>query len=103
MDMLDDGFILRLGMLEQFGVTEINKDDISSEYNDDNINLYSELLKAANFDTIAGENTKGSQSTITYYQILNVGEGSHDRQYLSAQLRLADGKWKITLIEDGVK
>jgi len=103
MDMLGDGFTLRLGMLEQFGVTEINKNDISSEYNDDNINLYSELLKSANFDTIAKESTKGSLSTITYYQVMNIGEGSHSRQYLSAQLRLADGKWKITSIEDGVK
>lgn len=103
MDMLDDGFVLRLGMLEQFGVTVINKEDISSEYNEDNINLYSELLKAANFDTIAKENTKGSLSTITYYQVMSLGEDSHERQYLSAQLRLADGKWKITSIEDGVK
>ncbi len=103
MDMLDDGFVLKLGMLEQFGVTAINKKDISSEYNEDNINLYSELLKAANFDTIAKENTKGSLSTIAYYQVMSLGEASHERQYLSAQLRLADGKWKITLIEDGVK
>lgn len=103
MEMLDDGFVLRLGMLEQFGVTVINKEDISSEYNEDNINLYSELLKAANFDTIAKENTKGSLSTITYYQVMSLGEDSHERQYLSARLRLADGKWKITSIEDGVK
>lgn len=103
MDMLDEKFVLRLGMLGQFGVTEINKTDISSEYNDDNINLYSELLKAANFDTIAKENTKDGFSTITYYQIMSLGEDSHQRQFLSAHLEKTDGKWKITLIEDGVK
>jgi hypothetical protein len=103
MELLDDGFILKLGMLEQFGVTLINKDDISSEYNDDNINLYSELLKAANFDTIAKENIKGDSSTITYYQVMNLGEDSHEKQYLSAQLKLNEDKWKIKLIEDGVK
>ncbi|HEX2947220.1 MAG TPA: hypothetical protein VHT96_14850 [Clostridia bacterium] len=102
MELLDDGFTLRLGMLEQFGVTEINKDDIFSEYNEDNINLYSELLKAANFDTIAKENTKGNLSAITYYQVMNLGADTAGRQYLSAQLKLMDGKWKITLIEDGV-
>lgn len=102
MDLLDDGFMLRLGMLEQFGVTTINKADISSEYNEDNINLYSELLKAANFDTMAKENTEGSQSTISYYQVMKLGENTQ-RQFLSARLVLTGGKWKITSIEDGVK
>lgn len=99
MKLLDGSFKLRLDMLKQFGVDEITKSDIDA----DSASVYSELLKAAKFDTIAKEVTKDGVCTVTYYQILGLSTDSQIRQFMSAQLKKYNKVWKIILIEDGIQ
>ena len=99
MELLDSGFKLRLGMLKQFGVEEISKSDIDA----DSASVYSQLLKAARFDSIKGEAVKDNICTITYYQVLGLSEDSQVRQPMSAQLGKSGKVWKIILIEDGTQ
>ena len=99
MQLLDSSFRLRLNMLQQFGVSEILKSDIDA----DSASVYSELLKAAKFDTITKEILKDDICTISYYQLLGMSTDSQIRQLMSAQLKKSDKVWKIILIEDGVQ
>lgn len=101
MQLLDDSFILRLSMLKQFGVKEINKRDIDSGYNEENVSMYSQLLKAAKFDVLQKETTKGTLSTVYYFQILGLNADSQVKQFMIAELKKFKNGWKIILIEDG--
>jgi len=104
MKLLDDNFKLRMAMLRQFGVEEISKGDIDSQYNQENVSLYSNLLKAAKLDTIAKETEIDDNTVvITYYQNLGVSSDSQMRQLMSAKLVLVNKEYKIILIEDGVQ
>lgn len=99
MNLLDKSFQLRLNMLKQFGVDEISKSDIDT----DSASVYSELLKAAKFDTIATEVTKDGICTVNYHQILELSADSQIKQFMSAKLKKSDKVWKILLIEDGIQ
>lgn len=99
--MLDDGFILRLSMLKQFGITEIYKRDI--EYSESNVQLYTELLKTATFDELASVSTVDEKTVlINYYQTLGITPESKAKLLLTATLVKNDEGWVITLIEDGI-
>ncbi len=98
MEILDSDFRLKMSMLKQFGVEEISKNDIDSE----SASLYSELLRGAKFDIIAGEVQNGDIYVITYYHKLSFGAQSDVRQLMSAHLKKHDKHWKIILIEDGI-
>lgn len=100
MVILHSDFKLKIGMLKQFGVEEITKGDI--DISSENASLYSELLKGAKFDIIAGEVQNGDVYVITYYHTLNFGAQSDVRQLMSAHLVKHDKHWKIILIEDGI-
>lgn len=99
MQLLDNDFRLRLDILKQFGAAEISKSDIDA----DSASAYSELLKAAKFDTISKEVTKDGICTVTYYQIIGLSTDSQLRQFMSAQLKKNGDVWKIILIEDGIQ
>lgn len=100
--LLDGGFVLRIGMLKQFGVEEIHKSDIDAEYNEDNASLYSGLLKAAKLDSVTdGRIEQDGIAVVTYYQVLGLSPESQIRQPMSAKLKKIGSEWKIILIEDG--
>jgi len=103
MDLLDDDFKLRMAMLRQFGVQEISKGDIDAGYDEENVSLFSDLLKAAKLDTIT-EETKLQDDTvvITYYHIFGISADSQIRQPMSAKIVKSQKVWEIVLIEDGV-
>lgn len=104
MQLLDDKFILRMGMLRQFGVEEITKNDIDAGYNQENVSLYSGLLKAAKLDTISKETAVDDNTVvIRYYQVLGLSADSQIRQMMTAKLVRRSGEYKIILIEDEVQ
>lgn len=104
MDLLDDNFKLRMAMLRQFGVQDISKSDIDAGYDQENVSLYSDLLKAARLDTIAKETTiKEDTVVIAYYHFLGISADSQVRQPMSARIVKRQNGWKIVLIEDGVQ
>ena len=102
MKLLDDDFILKLEMLRQFGIYEIHKRDIDAEYGQGNVSMYSELLKAARFESLVStEIVDDDQAKITYYQSLELSGDSNVGQLMSAILVKRDNDWMIKLIEDG--
>lgn len=103
MDLLDDEFKLRMAMLRQFGVQEISKSDIDAGYDQENVSLFSDLLKAAKLDTITKE-TKVEENAvvITYYHMFGISTDSQIRQPMSARIVRSQKVWEIVLIEDGV-
>lgn len=104
MQLLDESFKLRMAMLRNFGVEEISKNDIDAEYNESNVSLYSDLLKAAKLDTISKETIMNDNTVvITYYQNLGLSADSNVRQLMSAKLILVNKEYKIILIEDGIQ
>lgn len=104
MNLLDDGFILRLGMLRQFGIEEIYKSDIVAGYNQNNVSMYAQLLKAAKFERLVDVKISDDGSAVIgYYQTLGLGGDSSASQLMSAMLEKKDNVWMIKLIEDGIK
>ncbi len=104
MKLLDEGFTLKLSMLKQFGVEEIHKSDIDSQYNEDNVSMYAELLKAAKFEKLTGEEISDDDvATINYFQILGLSEDSELSQPMTAKLEKKGKVWIIKSIEDGIK
>jgi len=104
MRLLDDGFILRMTMLRQFGVEQISKSDIDTGYNQENVSLYSGLLKAAKLDIILNETAVDDNTVmIKYYQKLELSADSQVRQLMKAELVRKSGSYKIILIEDEVQ
>jgi hypothetical protein len=104
MKLLDDGFILRLGMLRQFGIEEIHKSDIVAGYNQNNVSMYAQLLKAAKFERLVDTKLSDDGSAVIgYYQALGLGGDSQASQLMSARLEKKDSVWLIKLIEDGIK
>lgn len=102
MDMLDDGFVLRMEMLRQFGIEQVTKKEIDAEYEADNAALYSGVLKAARLDAVTGESIEKDGSVVfTFYQLLGLSPDSQVRQLMSARLAKTDNGWKIIYIEDG--
>lgn len=102
MKLIDDEFILRLGMLKQFGIDEIHKSDIDAQYNQNNVSMYAELLKAAKFERLVSADISGNGvAQIKYYQILGLAADSQVSQLMSARLEKKDKVWIIKLIEDG--
>gem|GEM_PF-1014660 len=91
LEILSDDFTLELNILEQFGVEVLTKDDIDLE----SASIYADLLRKAKLDSIVKEEAKGDTSTIYYYQLFSIKESSQLRQPIIAQLKKADGKWKI--------
>lgn len=104
MKLLDDDFILRLGMLRQFGIEEILKSDIDAGYDQNSVSMYAELLKAAKFEKLV-ESVLSDDGTavIKYYQTFGLSADSQVSQLMTARLEKRDGDWKIKLIEDGMK
>lgn len=104
MQLLDENFKLRMAMLRNFGVEEIIKSDIDAEYNESNVSLYSDLLKAAKLDTISKETIMEDNTVIiTYYHSLGLSADSNVRQLMSAKLIQVNKEYKIILIEDGIQ
>ncbi len=104
MDLLGDDFKLRMAMFRQFGVQEISKVDISAEYKQENVSLYSDFLKMAKLDIIGNETIVEENTVIiTYYHILGINADSQLRQPMSARIVKTENGWKIVLIEDGVQ
>ncbi len=102
MQMLDDGFVLRLGMLKQFGIDEIHKRDIDAQYSDSNVTIYADLFKTARFDKLVSERVvDDNTAVIRYYQTLGLSVDSQFRQLITATLIKRNDGWIITLIEDG--
>lgn len=97
MDLLDKDFVFRMELLKQFGVECIVKSDFDAE----DASMYSQLLKTAKFDTIAGEDLKDGICTISYYHYLGADSESQLRQLMVARLKKSDGLWKIISIEEG--
>ncbi len=104
MQQLDDKFVLRLGLLKQFGIDEIHKSDIDAGYNEDNVSMYAELLKAAKFERlVTAEISDDGSAVVKYYQVLGLTADSQMSQLMSARLEKKDKVWIIKLIEDGIK
>ena len=104
MQLLDDGFVLRLGLLKQFGIDEIRKSDINAGYNQNNVSMYAGLLKAAKFEgLVSAEISKDGTAVIKYYQTLGLTADSQVSQLMSAILEKKDKVWIIKLIEDGIE
>lgn len=96
MDLLDESFKLQLGMLRNFGVTEIIKSDIDS----DSASMYSDILKAAKLDHIVKTELADGIYTVYYYQMISLNADSQVKQALSAQIRKEKNIYKIILIKD---
>lgn len=97
MDLLDNDFVFRMGLLKQFGVEYIVKSDFDAE----DASMYSQLLKAAKFDTIAVEDLEDGIYTISYYHYLGLDSESQLRQLMVARMKKSNGMWKIISIEEG--
>ena len=97
MELLDKDFVFRMELLKQFGVEYIIKSDFDAE----DASMYSQLLKAAKFDTIAGEDLKDGICTINYYHFLGLNSDSQLRQLMIARMKKSDGLWRIISIEEG--
>lgn len=98
--MLDDNFVLRMGMLAQFGVSEIHKSDIDAQ--EGNVALYAELLRATKFDSLVSvrmpdENT----AVVSYMHSIGLAPDSQLSQLMTARMAKKGESWVITLIEDG--
>lgn len=96
MELLDDGFKLRLGLLEQFGAKEIVKSDIDEE----NASMFSGILKAAKLESVVKTEVDGGVCNIYYYQTLSLNDDSQVRQALKAELKKEKGAYRISLISD---
>lgn len=97
--MLGDDFVLRMGILTQFGVSEIHKSDIDAQ---GDASMYAELLRAARFDSLADvqmpdENT----AVISYQHAIGLTAESQFSQLMKARMERRGTSWVITLIEDG--
>lgn len=103
MRMLDTDFVLRLGMLRQFGIDRIQKRDIDAYYNESNINMFADLLRTAAFDQLVSIQTVDADNVvIKYYQILELSAGTQTRMMMTARMvKKQDSGWRILLIEDG--
>jgi hypothetical protein len=97
MDLIDKDFIFKMDLLKQFGIEYILKSDFDAE----DASMYSQLLKTAKFDTIAGEDSKDGVYTISYYHYLGQNSESQLRQLMVARMKKSDGLWKIISIEEG--
>ncbi len=97
MELLDKDFVFRMELLKQFGVEYIVKSDFDAQ----EASMYSQLLKAAKFDTIAKEELKDGIYTIDYYHFLGLNSDSQLRQLMIARMKKSDGLWRIISIEEG--
>lgn len=96
MEMLGTDFSLQLALLEEFGVSEIIKDDIDVE----SAKFYSSILKEARLDAVVGEVEKGGVSTVYFFQTVALNEDSITRLAMAAQLKKEGGDWKIEAVTD---
>jgi len=100
--MLADDFVLRMGLLTQFGVNEIHKSDIDA--NQESAAMYAELLRAARFGSLVGVSIPdGDTAEISYIHTIGLTEDSQFSQEMKATMKKQGANWVITLIEDGSK
>lgn len=96
MDLLDETFVIKLAIFRQFGISELTKADITAE----DAAFYSEILRAASFDTVAAEERKETEVTIYYYQSIELSPGNQVRQPMLAIVKKSEKGWKIALLQD---
>jgi len=96
MELLTADFKLQMGILQQFGVSEITKADIDAK----NASVYSEILRQAKLDFIVKDDSVKNASTIYYYHTIALNADSKIRQALIARIEKVDGKWEIKSIKD---
>lgn len=100
MNMLDENFVLKMGMLAQFGVSEIYKSDIDAQ--EGNVAMYAELLRAAKFDSLVSVRMPDdSTAVVSYIHSLGLAPDSQLSQLMTARMIKKGESWVITLIEDG--
>jgi hypothetical protein len=97
MELLDDDFKLELAMLNQFGVEQLGKKDIDMEQ----VQVYSDILRAARLENIVSTKLDGNSCTIFYYQVFDTGDTIQDRMPMEAQLKKSGDVWKIFFVKDG--
>ena len=97
MDMLNKDFKIRLKMLEQFGISELEKSDIDV----DSASIYSNILGMTRLESVVMETAAENISTIYFYQSFSLSDGEQSSQPLVAHLKKMDKTWEIVLIEDG--
>jgi len=95
--LLADDFTFKLSVLEQFGISELTKKDISGSQ----LSVYADLLMTAKIESIENEVRSEGICTITYYQKVEQ-EGNIYRAKFMAVLKETDGKWLICSISDVV-
>ena len=96
MELLDETFVIRLIIFKQFGIDELTKKDISAE----DAAFYSDMLKAASFDSIVAEESENEISAIYYYQSMELSPGNAIKQPMSAMMKKTGKGWRITLLQD---
>jgi len=100
--MLADDFVLRMGLLTQFGVNEIYKSDIDA--NQESAAVYADLLRAARFGSLVGVSMPDEDTAeISYIHTIGLTEDSQFSQEMKATMKKQGANWVITLIEDGSK
>ena len=100
--MLADDFVLRMGLLTQFGVNEIYKSDIDA--NQESAAVYADLLRAARFGSLVGVSMPDEDTAeISYTHTIGLTEDSQFSQEMKATMKKQGANWVITLIEDGSK
>ncbi len=96
MELLDDSFSIKLAIFKQFGISELTKSDITAK----DATMFSDMLKAASFDTVVSEESGDEAVTIYYYQNMALSTENQVRQPMSARVQKVEKGWKITLLQD---
>ena len=95
LNLLAEDFTFKLSVLEQFGISELTKKDISGSQ----LSVYADLLMTAKLESIESEVRSEGTCTITYYQSV-AQDGNVYRAKYFAILKEIDGKWLICSISD---